>query len=138
MKKNDQIAILIQQFYGNRTVTFINPDEFDAIMLGCLDKKWFEERHDREKIDRTIIRVPDTDNVVLVYNKYQEEERLKELQHFIQEVYKNRYRFNPSAVIPEMGIVLFSRCIACRINEDGALISLEKEDYTKVVQYLTA
>ena len=138
MKKNDQIAILIQQFYGNRTMTFINPDEFDAIMLGCLDKKWFEERHDREKIDRTIIRVPDTENVVLVYNKYQEEERLKELQHFIQEVYKNRYRFNPSAVIPEMGIVLYSRCIACRINEDGALISLEKEDYPKVVQYLTA
>ena len=138
MKKNDQITILIQQFYGNRTVTFINPDEFDAIMLGCLDKKLFEERHDREKIDRTIIRVPDTDNVVLVYNKYQEEERLKELQHFIQEVYKNRYRFNPSAVIPEMGIVLYSRCIACRINEDGALISLEKEDVSKVVQYLTA
>ena len=138
MKKNDQITILIQQFYGNRTVTFINPDEFDAIMLGCLDKKWFEERHDREKIDRTIIRVPDTENVVLVYNKYQEEERLKKLQHYIQEVYKHRDRFNPSAVIPEMGIVLYSRCIACRINEDGALISLEKEDYPKVVQYLTA
>ena len=138
MKKNDQITILIQQFYGNRTVTFINPDEFDAIMLGCLDKKWFEERHDREKIDRTIIRVPDTENVVLVYNKYQEEERLKELQHFIQEVYKHRDRFNPSAVIPEMGIVLFSRCIACRINEDGALISLEEEDCQKVVKYLTA
>ena len=138
MKKNDQITILIQHFYGNRTTTYISPDDFDAIMLGCLDKKLFEERHDREKIDRTVIRVPDTENVVLVYNKYQEEERLKELQHFIQEVYKNRYRFNPSAVIPEMGIVLFSRCIACRINEDGALISLEKEDYPKVVQYLTA
>lgn len=138
MKKNDQIAILIQHFYGNRTATYISPDEFDAIILGCLDKKLFEERHDREKIDRTIIRVPDTDNVVLVYNKYQEEERLKELQHFIQEVYKHRDRFNPSAVIPEMGIVLYSRCIACRINEDGALISLEEEDCPKVVKYLTA
>lgn len=138
MKKNDQIAILIQHFYGNRTATFISPDEFDAIMLGCLDKEWFEKTRDREKIDRTIIRVPDTDNVVLVYNKYQEEERLKELQHYIQEVNKHRDRFNPSAVIPEMGIVLYSRCIACRINEDGALISLEKEDVSKVVQYLTA
>ena len=138
MKKNDQIAILIQHFYGNRTTTYISPDDFDAIMLGCLDTKFFEMRSDRVKIDRTIIRVPDTDNVVLVYNKYQEEERLKELQHFIQEVYKNRYRFNPSAVIPEMGIVLYIRCIACRINEAGALISLEKEDYPKVVQYLTA
>ena len=138
MKKNDNMAILIQHFYGNRTVTFISLDDFDAIMLGHLDTKLFDKTRDREKIDRTIIRVPDTDNVVLVYNKYQEEERLKELQHFIQEVYKNRYRFNPSAVIPEMGIVLYSRCIACRINEAGALISLEKEDYPKVVQYLTA
>lgn len=138
MKKNDQIAILIQHFYGNRTATFTSPDEFDAIMLGCLDKEWFEKTRDRKKIDRTIIRVPDTDNVVLVYNKYQEEERLKELQHYIQEVNKHRDRFNPSAVIPEMGIVLYSRCIACRINEDGALISLEKEDVPKVVQYLTA
>ena len=138
MKKNDNMAILIQHFYGNRTVTFISLDDFDAIMLGHLDTKLFDKTRDREKIDRTIIRIPDTENLVLVYNKYQEEERLKELQHFIQEVYKNRYRFNPSAVIPEMGIVLYSRCIACRINEAGALISLEKEDYPKVVQYLTA
>ena len=138
MKKNDEMAILIQHFYGNRTVTFINPDEFDAVMLGDLDAKIFEETHDRKKIDRTIIRIPDTENLVLVYNKYQEEEHLKELQHFIQEVYKRKDRFNPSAVIPEKGIVLYSRCIACRINEDGALVSLEEEDCPKVVKYLTA
>lgn len=138
MKQNDLIAIVIQHFYGNRTTTFISPDEFDAIMLSCLDTKLFDKMHDPEKIDRTIIRVPDTDNVVLVYNKYQEEERLKELQRFIQEIHKHRDRFNPSAVIPEMGIVLYSRCIACRIKEDGSLISLEEEDCPKVVKYLTA
>ena len=138
MKKNDEMAILIQHFYGNRTVTFIDPDKFDAIMLGDLDAKKIEETHDRKKIDRTIIRIPDTENLVLVYNKYQEEEHLKELQHFIQEVYKRKDRFNPSAVIPEKGIVLYSRCIACRINEDGALVSLEEEDCPKVVKYLTA
>jgi hypothetical protein len=53
-------------------------------------------------------------------------------------VYKRKDRFNPSAVIPEKGIVLYSRCIACRIDEDGTLVSLEQEDCPKVVKYLTA
>ena len=138
MKKNDTMAILVQHFYGNRTVTFISPDDFDAIMLGHLDTKLFEKTRDREKIDRTIIRIPDTENLVLVYNKYQEEECLKKLQQFIQDINKCKHRFNPSAVIPEMGIVLYSRCIACRIDEDGTLVSLEQEDCPKVVKYLTA
>ena len=138
MKKNDNMAILIQHFYGNRTVTFISPDDFDAIMLGKLDTKIFEKTRAREKIDRTIIRIPDTENLVLVYNKYQEEECLNKLQQFIQDINKCKHRFNPSAVIPEKGIVLYSRCIACRINEDGTLVSLEQEDCPKVVKYLTA
>ena len=138
MKKNDEMAILIQHFYGNRTVTFIDPDNLDATMLGYIDAELFDKTRDQEKIDRTIIRIPDTENLVLVYNKYQEEEHLKELQHFIQEVYKRKDRFNPSAVIPETANVLYSRCIACRINEDGALVSLEEEDCPKVVKYLTA
>ena len=138
MKKNDNMAILIQHFYGNRTVTFISPDDFDAIMLGHLDTQLFEKTRDREKIDRTIIRIPDTENLVLVYNKYQEEECLNKLQQFIQDINKCKHRFNPSAVIPEKGIVLYSRCIVCRIDEDGALVSLEQEDCPKVVKYLTA
>ena len=138
MKKNDNMAILIQHFYGNRTVTFISLDDFDAIMLGHLDTKLFDKTRDREKIDRTIIRIPDTENLVLVYNKYQEEECLNKLQQFIQDINKCEHRFNPSAVIPEKGIVLYSRCIACRIDEDGALVSLEQEDCPKVVKYLTA
>ena len=138
MKKNDNMAILIQHFYGNRTVTFISPDDFDAIMLGHLDTKLFDKIRDREKIDRTMIRIPDTENLVLVYNKYQEEECLNKLQQFIQDINKCKHRFNPSAVIPEKGIVLYSRCIACRIDEDGTLVSLEQEDCPKVVKYLTA
>ena len=138
MKKNDEMAILIQHFYGNRTVTFISPDDFDAIMLGHLDTQLFDKTRDREKIDRTIIRIPDTENLVLVYNKSQEEECLKKLQQLIQDINKRKHRFNPSAVIPEKGIVLYSRCIVCRIDEDGALVSLEQEDCPKVVKYLTA
>lgn len=137
-KKNDQMAILAQGFYGNRTVTFIDPEDFDAMLLGYLDRGLFNQMHDNKKIDRTVIRVPDTENLVLVYNRYQEEDALKELQDFIQTVRESKHRFNPTAVIPEMGIVLYSRCFVCRINEDGELVSLEKDDSRKVIKYLTA
>lgn len=138
MKNNDQMAILAQGFYGNRTVTFIDSGDFDAMLLGYLDAGLFNKMRDKGKIDRTIIRLPDTENLVLVYNRYSEEERLKELQIFIQKIHENKFRFNPTVVIPEMGIVLYSRCFVCRINENGELISLKEEDCPKVMKYLTA
>ena len=138
MRNNNLMTIVVQGFYGNKTTTQIRPEQFDAIMLGWLDFELFEKMRDKEKIDRTILRVPGTDNLVLVYNKYREEEDMHSLQSFIQEVYMTRSRFNPTAVIPEEGVVLFSRCIACRINEDGELTSLEPGDYQKVEKYLTA
>ena len=138
MKNNDQMAILAQGFYGNRTVTFINPEDFDAMLLGYLDAGLFNKMRDKGKIDRTIIRVPDTENLVLVYNKWQEEDTLKRLQDYIQTVRVKEEHFNPTAVIPEMGIVLYSRCFACRTNEDDELVSLEEDDCKKVIKYLTA
>lgn len=138
MKNNDMMTVLVQGFYGNRTVTSFHPEKFDPMLLGYLDMKVFEKSHDEVQIDRTIIRVPDTENLVLVYNRYSEEERLKELQIFIQKIHENKFRFNPTVVIPEMGIVLYSRCFVCRINEDGELISLKEEDCPKVMKYLTA
>lgn len=138
MKNNDLMTIMAQAFYGNRTVTSICPEEFDAFMLGYLNFQMFEKMRDREKIDRTIIRLPGTENLVLVYNKYQEEESLKDLQDFIKKIHESRQRFNPTAVIPELGIVLFSRCVVCRTNNAGELISIEKGDDVTAVKYLTA
>lgn len=138
MKNTDLMTIVVQGFYGNRTATQIKSEEFDAIMLGYLDLESFESFRDKEKIDRTSIRLPGKENLVLVYNKYEEENALIELQEFIQKVHITRARFNPTAVVPEKGIVLFSRCIACRINDAGEFVSLEDGDYQKVEKYLTA
>lgn len=138
MNKEKKMAIIAQGLYGNRMMTFIDPEHFDALMLGYLDMGAYESMRDEEKIDRTIIRVPDTENLVLVYNRFREEKRLRSLQEFIQTVRINKFdRFNPSAVIPEMGIVLYSRCIACRITEEGELVSVEQGDYEIVCRYLT-
>jgi hypothetical protein len=138
MNKEKKMAIIAQGLYGNRMMTSIDPEHFDALMLGYLDMGAYESMRNEEKIDRTIIRVPDTENLVLVYNRFREEKRLRSLQEFIQTVRINKFdRFNPSAVIPEKGIVLYSRCIACRITEEGELVSVEQGDYEKVCRYLT-
>ena len=134
----NKIPVLIQGFYGNRTVTLVAPEHFDEYMLGWLAHELFMESYNkgREKIDRTIVRLPGTENLVLVYNKYQEEEALNSLQKFIQELRMTDSRYNPTAVIPELGLVLYSRCIVCRMNENGELSGIEAGDTEKAVKYL--
>lgn len=132
--KNNNITIMVQGFYGNRTVTEIDMGNFDAFMLGHLDSSHFNP--EKEKVDRSVIKIPNTENFVLVYNKYSEKESLDDLCKFIQELRRDDSRFNPSAVIPELGVVLYSRCIICRMGDAGDFISMEKEDYGKVKKYL--
>ena len=66
MNKEKKMTIIAQGLYGNRMMTFIDPEHFDAIMLGYLNMDAYESMRDEEKVDRTIIRVPDTENLVLV------------------------------------------------------------------------
>lgn len=136
MKKdnNNRLKILVQGFYGNRTVTEINKEDFDSFMLGHIGKRLLNP--DKEKVDRTIVRVPGAENLVIIYNKYEEEKCLCELQEFVQNLKRSEDRFNPSVVIPEKGIVLYSRCIVCRMNAKGEFESLEKDDFKLFMKYM--
>ena len=71
--KNELICIISQAFYGNRTGTEIRRENIDRFILGYQT----DDFDVTEAIDRTVIHLPGSDNLVLVYNKYQEEERLK-------------------------------------------------------------
>jgi hypothetical protein len=115
--KNNSIYIVAQAFYGNRTATEINSENIDRFILGYLDSSI----KITEKIDRTIVRVPNTENIVIVYNKYEEEKHSN---------------MNPLAIIPENNINIYSRCIVCRMNDNGEFESLESEDYDKFMKYL--
>ena len=117
------LTILAQAFYGNRTVTEITPDRIDSFILGYMDSKMAEEMIRPEDIDRTIVRIPDTENLVLIYNRYQEER-------------KKKRECRMTADIPELGLELNSRCIVCRMNEDGSFASIKDEDFEKVMKYL--
>ena len=125
---NKKINIVAQAFYGNRVGTEINKENVDRFILGCLD----DSIEVTEKINRTIVKIPNTDNVI-VYNKYQEEEELNRKEKLLKD--KN-YILKPLVVIPEENIELYSRCIVGRINADGELESLKSGDYEKIVKYL--
>ena len=125
----DCLIILAQAFYGNRTMTEIRPEDMDRFVLGYLDSSL----EISEPIDRTVVRIPGSDNLVLVYNRYQEEERLKEGEKLLRE---ENYEIKPLAVIPEINLTLYSRCIALRMNEDGSFASLQEGDSRILVKYL--
>ena len=125
---NKKISIVAQAFYGNRVGTEINLDEVDKFILGYTDNSI----EVTEKINRTIVNIPNTDNVI-VYNKYQEEEELNRKEKLFKE---KDYVLKPLAVIAEENIEIYSRCIVCRISADGELESLQSGDYEKFVHYL--
>ena len=127
-ENKNAISIVAQAFYGNRMGTEVNRENIDRFILGYLDNDLVV----KEPIDRTIIRVPNTDNLVIVYNKYFEEEERNRKEELFNE--KN-YVLKPLAIIEDENIELYSRCIACRINEAGELESLKKGDYEEIVKY---
>ena len=119
---NNTIKIVSQAFYGNRTRTEINKEDVDRFILGYID----DSIAITEEINRTIIGVPNTDNIVIVYNKYKEDEATS-----------RKEGRNPLVVIPENNIKLYSRCIVCRLDENGKFESLQSGDYKKFMKYLS-
>ena len=126
---NNTIRVMAQAFYGNRTETDIKKENLDMFILGYVDNSISTDK----KIDRTIINVLNTDNIVIIYNKYQEEEELNRKRELLE---KNNYELKPLVIIPEYNIKLYSRSIVCRMNENGELESLQNGDYEKFVKYL--
>ena len=117
------LFILAQAFYGNRTVTKITEDRIDSFILGYVSAEAIEREMKPEDIDRTIVRIPGTENLVLIYNRYRDEKCKKR-------------GIRMTARIPEINLVLNSRCIVLRMNDDGSFASIEDEDFEKVMKYL--
>lgn len=141
MEKNNRIFIIAQQFYGNRTGTEINRKDIDFFLKGILSPELF---HGEDKtVDRKIVRVPGTDNIVIVYDKNQEDEyvnvRFPEMYRRDAAEYKERtgreLTMQVSCRIPEIRFEIHTRCFACRIDENGELHSLEKGDMEKVAMW---
>lgn len=119
----------------NRTGQEVRPDDIDYFLRGiCLspyrdkltpeDEATIRFHEDEEPVDRQVIRVPDSEEIVIVYDKAQEEKA----------VIEGRTRFI-TCNIPELNITLHTRCFACRMDENGTFRSLENGDGEKYVKY---
>lgn len=130
MNENKNIITIVSQaFYGNRVETRIKLENLDRFILGYISS----ELEVSEEIDRTIINLPNTDDIVLIYNKHQEERKLQEKEMLLE---RKNYALKPLAIIPELDLKLYSRCIVCRMNEQGEFESLKEEDFDKFMKYL--
>ena len=82
MRKNgDLLTVVIQAFYGNRVITEMRKEDIDKRIHGILS----DVVPMPEKIGRTMIRVPDTENLVFVYDKYEEEKKRQYHEKLIRE-----------------------------------------------------
>ena len=126
--KKENIGVVMQAFYGNRTYTDLREDTIDYMLQGVLDKKFGLDY----EVDRTIIAIPDS-KCVLVYNKHQEVDQLKQNEEWKQ---RDAYIAKPLATVPELGVEIYSRCFICRMSDAGILESIQDEDAVVVSKYL--
>ena len=156
--RKDLLFIVAQGFYGNRTGTEIRKEDIDRLLPGYhsadlpaekpnegnlihlkedIDRFILGYQTDEypaeEPIDRSIIHLPGSDSLVLIYNKYQEAERLEIKERVFKE---DNYVIKPLATIPELNLEIYSRCIVCRMIADGEFASLEDGDYEIWGRYL--
>lgn len=80
-----------------------------------------------DKIQRDIVKVPNTENLVIIYNQCYED------------LYKDKLKdtMKPVIKIPELNFELYTRCYVCRQNDKGELFSVQREDYESIVKYVT-
>ena len=139
--RKDMIFIVAQGFYGNRTGTEIRREEINYFLKGILSPELFPGED--KTVDRRIIKVPGSENVVIVYDQNQEDKYMNEtfpemLAKDGAEYFANTGReMKPwiSCIIPEIGVELHSRCFACRIDENGEFQSLEDGDGDVFIRY---
>lgn len=126
--KKELIGVIMQALYGNRTYMELDEKELDRVLQGCLTDRISLDY----KIDRTIVEIPDSP-CVIVYNKFQEEEMLKQVERWKEE---EDYIATPLAIVKEKKIEIYSRCFMCRRNENNELCSILEEDSNLIMKYL--
>ena len=112
--KEKTIIIVTQQFYGNKVIVEIKERNLDNFVLGLIAEE-SEIGFDITELfpkDRTIVKIPNSENLYLIYNKY-----------------------TFSAYIPELNFKLYSRCIICKI-ENGVYKDITANDLPLFMKYL--
>lgn len=143
--ENNTISIIAQYFYGNRTGTKVDRDRVDHFLRGNISCEHSDDK-DIQNVVRKVISVPGSENVVIIYDQTQEDRYVNiefpEIYARDGAYYLERWgeelQMHVSCEIPEIGFKIHTRCFACRIDEEGVLQSLEKDDYKLFIHYFPA
>ena len=130
VQNEDTIWVMAQAIHGNRASIEIYEKDIDGVLQGCP----VDPPEDlRFPIDQTIVRIPDTEDLFLMYNKYQEGamEMIRD-----ELLVLNEHDLMPMAVILAEDLVVYSRCIVLRMDPKGQIGSLREEDVPKCIKYL--
>lgn len=136
----NNIAIISQFYYGNRTGTEISRDHIDFFLRG---HQGYYRPEDIEDVVRKTTLVPGTDDIVIVYDQAQEDRYVNvdfpEIYAQDGAKYLDRWgeelKMHVSCEIPEIGFKIHTRCFACRMDENGIFQSLEDTDVNKFIHY---
>ena len=130
VQNKDTIWVMAQAIQANRSAVEIHEKEIDGLLQGCP----FDPPEDlRFPVDRTIVKIPETEDLFLMYNKFQEG-AMKMIKDEL--LLMNEYQLRPMAVIIAEDLIVYSRCIVLRMDEEGHIGSLHEEDVPKVIKYL--
>ena len=143
MNKNEKILIVAQCFYGNRTGVQIERKGVDSLLLGYTSAVDLSQTG--ERVERKTVKVPDTDNIVIVYDHLQEDhyvnvkfpEQYAEHAEEYKEHTGREFTMQVTCKIPEIDFEIHTRCFACRMDDNGELQSLESGDGEKFVKYFS-
>ena len=142
---NNSIFIISQFFYGNRTGTEVERDWVDHFLRGHISREHYSPI-DVQNVVRKTVRVPGSENIVIVYDQTQEDRYVNvEFPEIYAEdgaEYLARWgeelKMHVSCEIPEIGFKIHTRCFACRMDKNGVLQSLEGDDYRQFIHYFPA
>lgn len=142
---NNSIFIISQFFYGNRTGTEVERDWVDHFLRGHISREHYSPI-DVQNVVRKTVRVPGSENIVIVYDQTQEDRYVNvEFPEIYAEdgaEYLARWgeelKMHVSCEIPEIDFKIHTRCFACRMDENGVLQSLERDDYKQFIHFFPA
>lgn len=143
MTRKNYINVIAQQLYGNRTGTQICKDKINFFLKGSLSPELFPG--DDKTVAQTIVRIPNNEHIVIVYDQAQEDKYVNvefpEIYALHGADYRKRWgkdlKMKVSCKIPEIGLTIHTRCFACRMNSTGNLEDIQPEDYSIVLRYLS-
>ena len=135
-KKGKVKAIIFDSYFRRCEERYINPSLENSTIDFAISEAPSMTANGQIRIDRTFIPVPDTENLYIFFNAYQEEwhrEMDKE-----RRISRDTESKEPIVIIPEKEISIYSRCMLVRKESADRFENLKEKDFEIAKKYLNS